>query len=111
MNWSENESNWRVKELRKSGTKKLEEIGNILDYQARRKANLVNVLFNILVGVSVVVPLAMSLFVNPLTIIISVAAILFTAYLSFVKRFTPRSNYDRLFSRYRNQLERRSSSE
>ena len=78
------------------------------DYQARRKANIVNAICAIVVGLVVVVPLVMSLFVGPLAIIISGAALLFTAYLGFAKRFTLKSNYDRLFSRYRNQLERRS---
>lgn len=83
------------------------EISYIRDDQARRKAKRVNLIFAIGVGLIVVVPLVMSVFVSLLTIIISGVALLFTAYISFVKGFKLKSNYDLLFSKYRDQLARR----
>ena len=83
----------------------------VFDYQARLRAKFVNAIYAIVIGLSVVVPLVLGLFVSPLAFIVSVVAILFTAYLSFVKGFNLESNYDRLFSRYRDQLERRSLDE
>lgn len=77
-----------------------EEIRNIRDDQARRIAKRVNLICAIGVGLLVVVPLVMSLFVSPLAIIVSGVTLLFTAYLSFVKGFTLRSNYNRLVKRF-----------
>jgi len=96
------------KRAEKERDKMSEKIGNIRNDKARRKANFVNAIHAIGVGLLVILPSVMSLFWSPWAIIISVVLALFTAGLSFVMRFTLKSNYDRLFSRYLDQLERRS---
>ena len=81
----------------------------ILDDRARYRAKIANLFCVIGVGLLVVLPTVMSPFWGLWTISISVPALLFTAYLGFAKKF--KANYNRLFSRYRDQLERRSLDE